>query len=132
MHKIITLLLLIVATAFASCKKDSDNPGSGANYNLLGTWEDTSPSTATYNWTGQRPADRYTFKTEEAYFKFYLGDIGEEGKFEVVLTDAPSVIRVRLVREGTTPSDTLTIEWVNNDLIRISDNTAMKRNFKRI
>lgn len=124
-------MFAVIATACISCKKDNDT-GTRENYHLLGVWEDTSPFTSPMNWVGPIPRDRYTFKTSEAYFKFYLGDIGEEGKFELVLTSDPTIIQVRLNRNGLYPSDTLLIEWISRDLIKISDNSGIEREFKRI
>lgn len=130
MKKFFVLLPLLAATVFTACKKDDNKPADPASYQLLGTWEDVASYSLTM--TGAPAHDRYTFKAENAYSKFYLGDIGESGKFEIVLTQDPAVLNVRLNREGTQPSDTLTIQWVDSNLIKISDNTRSERQFKRI
>lgn len=127
--KKIAFLLLLAATAFTACKKDKDKPADPSGYQLLGTWEGPSPSSL--NVTGGL-SDRYTFKSDSSYFRIYFGDMGEGGKFEVVPTSDPAVLKVTLIPPVQQPSITITIEWINADLIKVSDNLGSERQFNRV
>lgn len=117
MKRILCLALMVVA--FAACKKsEKDNLD---NFTLIGKWQINTPVPFLGPGMG---ADTYNFNTDLTYSRLMLGDIKEDGTYQIRLTDQPRVYELTLRRRGTEPPYMIRIEKLSESRIEVIFNST--------
>lgn len=124
MKRILLFAILIVIGATACKKSEKDGLD---NFTLIGRWEISNPAPMMTPGMG---ADSYTFKTDLTYSRFMLGDIIEDGTYQIRLTNQPRVYELTLRRRGTEPGYVIGIEKIAENQIEVISHST-KATFTR-